>query len=118
MAKQIFKVQMDGVELTKAQAAGLQKTINAAATSYIAKNMRLIPKDSIWGMKNPEWLGIWLKDSLTFLHLKQVVLSNFKCNPDGKESKQNLSQFFGTGWFKFIRCGKPKRYHRLFWCAD
>jgi hypothetical protein len=62
MAKQIFKVQMDGVELTKTQAVGLQKAINAAATSYIAKNIRVLPKDSIWGMKRPEWLGIWIKN--------------------------------------------------------
>ena len=75
MAKQIFKVQMDGVELTKAQAAGLQKTINAAATSYIAKNMRPIPKGSIWGMKNPEWLGIWLRK---FADLPSLKAGGFK----------------------------------------
>ena len=75
MAKQIFKVQMDGVELTKAQAAGLQKAINTAATSYIAKSIRPIPKDSIWGMKNPEWLGIWLKK---FADLASLKAGGFK----------------------------------------
>jgi hypothetical protein len=75
MAKQIFKVQMDGVELSKTQAAGLQKAINAAATSYIAKNIRVIPKDSIWGMKNPEWLGIWIKN---FKDLAALKAGGFK----------------------------------------
>jgi hypothetical protein len=76
MAKQIFKVQMDGVELTNAQASGLQKAINAAATSYIAKNMRPIPKDNgIWGMKNPEWLGIWLRK---FADLPSLKAGGFK----------------------------------------
>jgi hypothetical protein len=75
MAKQIFKVQMDGVELSKTQAAGLQKAINAAATSYIAKNIRVVPKDSIWGMKNPEWLGIWIKN---FKDLAALKAGGFK----------------------------------------
>jgi hypothetical protein len=75
MAKQIFKVQMDGVELSKTHAAGLQKAINAAATSYIAKNIRVIPKDSIWGMKNPEWLGIWIKN---FKDLAALKAGGFK----------------------------------------
>ncbi len=70
MAKQIFKVQMDGVELTKTQEAGLQKAINAAATAYIAKNIRVIPKDSIWGIKRPEWLGIWIKNFKDLAALK------------------------------------------------
>lgn len=61
MAKQIFKVQLDGAELTKAQVAGLQKAINEAATSYIAKNIKLTPLDGIWGIKRPEWIGIWAK---------------------------------------------------------
>ena len=75
MAKQTFKVQMDGVELTKAQTAGLQKAINSAATSYIAQNIRVIPKDSIWGMRNPEWLGIWLKN---FKDLASLKAGGFK----------------------------------------
>lgn len=75
MAKQTFKVQMDGVELTKAQTAGLQKAINAAATTYIAQNIRVIPKDSIWGMRNPEWLGIWLKN---FKDLASLKAGGFK----------------------------------------
>ena len=75
MAKQIFKVQLDGAELTKAQAAGLQKAISAAATSYIAKNFRAIPKDSIWGMKNPEWLGIWMRN---FKNLDALKKGGFK----------------------------------------
>lgn len=70
MPKQIFKVQMDGVELTKAQTEGLQKAINAAATSYLAKNARLFPKDGIWGIKNPEWLGIWMKNFKDLAALK------------------------------------------------
>jgi len=77
MAKQIFKVQMDGVELTKAHAAGLQKAINAAATSYIGKNMRVIPKDGIWGMKNPEWLGIWMKKFKDLAGLKAGGFKQF-----------------------------------------
>ena len=72
MAKQIFKVQLDGVELTKAQTAGLQKAISSAATSYIAKNFRAMPKDNIWGMKNPEWLGIWLRNFKNLDALKQL----------------------------------------------
>lgn len=72
MAKQIFKVQLDGVELTKAQAAGLQKAINTAATSYIGKNFRTLPKESIWGIKNPEWLGIWIKNFKDLGALKKV----------------------------------------------
>lgn len=75
MAKQIFKVQMDGVELSKAQAEGLQKTINAAATSYLAKNARIIGKDGIWGIKNPEWLGIWMKN---FKSLEALRAGGFK----------------------------------------
>lgn len=75
MAKQIFKVQMDGVELTKTQAAGLQNAINTAATSYIAKSFRPIPKDSIWGMKRPEWLGIWIKK---FKDLEGLKAGGFK----------------------------------------
>jgi hypothetical protein len=72
MAKQIFKVQLDGVELTKAQSAGLQKAINAAATSYIGKNFKTLPKDNIWGIKNPEWLGIWIKNFKDLAALKNV----------------------------------------------
>ena len=75
MAKQTFKVQMDGVELTKAHEAGLQKAINAAATSYLAKNVRLIPQGNIWGMRNPEWLGIWLKN---FKDLASLKAGGFK----------------------------------------
>lgn len=75
MAKQIFKVQMDGVELSKAQEAGLQKAINTAATSYIAKNVRPIPQGSIWGMKKPEWIGIWLKN---FKDLAALKAGGFK----------------------------------------
>ncbi|MCC6286350.1 MAG: hypothetical protein IT249_00550 [Chitinophagaceae bacterium] len=61
MAKQIFKVQLDGASLTASQIAGLQKAINEAATSYIAKNIKITPQDGIWGIKKPEWLGIWAK---------------------------------------------------------
>ena len=75
MAKQIFKVQLDGVELTKAQTAGLQKAISSAATSYIAKNFRAVPKDSIWGMRNPEWLGIWMRN---FKNLDALKKGGFK----------------------------------------
>ena len=75
MAKQIFRVQLDGVELSKAQEAGLQKAISSAATLYLAKNVRLIPKDNIWGMKNPEWLGIWAK---TFKDLASLKAGGFK----------------------------------------
>jgi hypothetical protein len=77
MAKQIFKVQMDGVELTKTQAAGLQKAINAAATSYIGKNMRTLPNTGIWGMKNPEWLGIWMKKFKDLAGLKAGGFKQF-----------------------------------------
>jgi hypothetical protein len=62
MPKQSFKVQIDGIELTKSQTAELQKTINAAATSYIAKNFKTLPNDRLWGIRNPEWLGIWIKN--------------------------------------------------------
>jgi hypothetical protein len=72
MAKQIFKVQLDGVELSKAQTDGLQKAINTAATSYLAQNIRTLPKDSIWGIKNPEWLGIWIKNFKNLDALKKV----------------------------------------------
>lgn len=72
MAKQIFKVQLDGVELTKAQTDGLQKAISAAATSYIAKNFRALPKENIWGIRNPEWLGIWLKNFKDLDALKKL----------------------------------------------
>jgi hypothetical protein len=73
MAKQIFKVQMDGVELTKAQADGLQKAISSAATTYIAKNFKVLPKDNIWGVKRPEWLGIWIKNFKNLDALKKVA---------------------------------------------
>jgi hypothetical protein len=72
MAKQIFKVQLDGVDITAAQAAGLQKAINTAATTYIAKNFKALPKDSIWGIKNPEWLGIWIKNFKNLDALKKL----------------------------------------------
>ena len=72
MAKQIFKVQLDGVELTKAQTDGLQKAISSAATSYIAKNFRAMPKDSIWGIRNPEWLGIWMRNFKNLDTLKKL----------------------------------------------
>ena len=72
MAKQIFKVQLDGVELTKAQTDGLQKAISSAATSYIAKNFRAMPKDSIWGIRNPEWLGIWMRNFKNLDALKKL----------------------------------------------
>ncbi|GAB2830048.1 hypothetical protein [Ferruginibacter profundus] len=75
MAKQIFKVQLDGVELSKAQADGLQKAITATAASFIAKNARAFPKESIWGMKNPEWLGIWMKN---FKDLAALKAGGFK----------------------------------------
>ncbi|MFT3978887.1 MAG: hypothetical protein QM687_00365 [Ferruginibacter sp.] len=75
MAKQIFKVQLDGAELSKAQAAGLQKAINAAATTYIAKSVRVIPQDRLWGIKNPEWLGIWIKN---FKDLASLKAGGFK----------------------------------------
>jgi hypothetical protein len=72
MAKQIFKVQLDGVELTKAQTDGLQKAISTAASLYIGKNLRAMPKDSIWGIRNPEWLGIWMRNFKNLDALKKL----------------------------------------------
>jgi hypothetical protein len=77
MAKQIFKVQLDGVELSKAHEAGLQKAISAAATSYLAKNIRIIPKDNFWGIRNPEWLGIWMKNFKDLAGLKAGGFKQF-----------------------------------------
>lgn len=83
MASQIFKVQLDGVELTKAQADGLQKAISTAATSFLAQGGVKSPKDSIWGGKMPEWRGIriklfntpdLLKKAIDFKALKAVGL--------------------------------------------
>jgi hypothetical protein len=74
MAKAIFKVQLDGAELSRAQSDGLQKAINAAATSYLAKNVKVTPTN-VWGMKNPEWLGIWLKN---FKDLAALKAGGFK----------------------------------------
>ncbi|MFT3703817.1 MAG: hypothetical protein QM802_15745 [Agriterribacter sp.] len=70
MAKQIFKVQLDGASLTASQVAGLQKAINAAATSYLAKNIKITPQDGIWGIKKPEWIGIWAKKFKDIASLK------------------------------------------------
>jgi hypothetical protein len=62
MATQSFKIQLDGVELTKAQADGLQRAINTAATSFLAQGgVKSLPKESIWGGKMPEWRGYVLR---------------------------------------------------------
>lgn len=79
MARQIFKVQLDGIDLSKSQADGLQKAINSATATYLAKSFRAIPQDRIWGIRNPEWLGIWIKNFRNLADLKKIGgFKNFK----------------------------------------
>ncbi len=77
MAKQIFKVQIDGAVLSRTQVAGLQKAINEAATSYLARNIKVMPQDGVWGLKRPEWLGIWAKRFKDIASLKAGGFKQF-----------------------------------------
>ncbi len=63
MATQKFNVVLDGIELSKAQQANLNKEIQALVTSYVAKvgNDTLIIGKKDMLKINPEWLGIWLR---------------------------------------------------------
>jgi len=66
-----FKVRFDNVEMTKTQAASLERDINAVVAKHLVK---LGKKTDIWGSKlkiDPEWLGKWLRKFNSIEELKR-----------------------------------------------
>ena len=66
-----FKVRFDNVEMSKSQAAALERDINAVVAKHLVK---LGKKTDIWGSKlkiDPEWLGKWLRKFNSIEELKR-----------------------------------------------
>jgi hypothetical protein len=71
-----FQVKLENVELSKTQIAQIQKEINGAVASVLARQGAA---KQVWGSKlklDPEWLGKWLRQFKTMEDLKKNV--NFK----------------------------------------
>ena len=61
MAKVSFQVNLENIELSKAQTTRIEKEIQAVVAKHLAN---VVTADDPIGVKlkiNPEWLGIWLK---------------------------------------------------------
>lgn len=65
MAKVKFQVVLENIELTKTQAAAIQKEINSVVSQNLLKSRLTAPVAGLTpsvGFKiMPEWLGIWIK---------------------------------------------------------
>ena len=71
-----FQVKLENVELSKTQIAQIQKAINSAVASTLARQGGA---KQVWGSKlklNPEWYGKWLRQFKSLDALKQN--GNFK----------------------------------------
>jgi hypothetical protein len=76
MAKVSFQVNLENIELSKAQMTRIEKEINAVVAKHI---VNAVPAEAPVGIKlkvNPEWLGIWLKKFKNTEELKGNL--NFK----------------------------------------
>jgi len=71
-----FQVKLENVDLSEKQISQIQKEINAAVSSVLAKQGGA---KQVWGSKlklNPEWYGKWLRQ---FKSLEALKLNeNFK----------------------------------------
>jgi hypothetical protein len=70
MASTKFTVNLDGIELSKAQATALNKEINAVVAKHIGGI--IVPGTALGTkiIKDPRWWGIWLKKFATIEKLK------------------------------------------------
>ena len=76
MAKVSFQVNLENIELSRAQLSRIEKEITAIVAKHI---VNVVPPEAPLGVKlkiNPEWLGIWLKKFKTPEELKGNL--NFK----------------------------------------
>ena len=70
MAKVTFQVNLENIELSKAQTTRIEKEIQAVVAKHLAN---VVTAEDPIGVKlkiNPEWLGIWLKKFKNPLDLK------------------------------------------------
>jgi len=61
MPKITFQVNLENIELSSAQAARLEKELNAVVATYVVKSITAEAPVGIKLKPNPDWRGIWLK---------------------------------------------------------
>jgi len=71
MANQKFSVNLEGFELNRAQVSALNKEINALVGKHLKRAVK--PNDPLGSkiIKDPNWLGIWLRKFGTIGNLKE-----------------------------------------------
>ena len=70
MAKISFQVNLENIELSRAQMTKIEKELNAVVASYVVKSITAEQPVGIKLKVNPEWLGIWLKKFKSLEELK------------------------------------------------